>query len=59
MVLVMQTTHAQRWQYPDHVDKRLYFSIENVHRYITKIIGPYSEVRFKFKPRFKRGFTVV
>ena len=20
MALVMQTTHAQRWQYPDHVD---------------------------------------
>ena len=33
MALVMQTTHAQRWQYPDRVDKRLISSIENVHRY--------------------------
>ena len=33
MALVMQTTHAQRWQYPDRVDKRLFSSIENVHRY--------------------------
>ena len=33
MVLVMQTTQAQRWQYPDRVDKRLFSSIENVHRY--------------------------
>ena len=32
MVLVMQTTHAQRWQYPDRVNKRLFSSIENVHR---------------------------
>ena len=32
MALVMQTTHAQRWQYPDRVDKRLFSSIENVHR---------------------------
>ena len=33
MTLVMQTTHAQRWQYPNRVDKRLFSSIENVHRY--------------------------
>ena len=33
MALVMQTTHAQRWQYPDRVDKHLFSSIENVHRY--------------------------
>ena len=38
MALVMQTTHAQRWQYPDRVDKRSFSSIENVHRYITKIL---------------------
>ena len=33
MALVMQTTHAQRWQYPDRVDKRSFSSIENVHRH--------------------------
>ena len=33
MALVMQTTHAQHWQYPDRVDKRLFSSIENVHKY--------------------------
>ena len=33
MALVVQTMHAQRWQYPDRVDKRLFSSIENVHRY--------------------------
>ena len=33
MALVVQTTHAQRWQYPDRVDKRLFSSIENVHGY--------------------------
>ena len=33
MALVMQTTHAQRWQYPDRVDKRLFSYIGNVHRY--------------------------
>ena len=33
MALVMHTTHAQHWQYPDSVDKRLFSSIENVHRY--------------------------
>ena len=33
MALVMQTAHAQRWQYPDRVVKRLFSSIENVHRY--------------------------
>ena len=32
MALVMQTMHAQRWQYSDRVDKRLFSSIENVHR---------------------------
>ena len=31
MALVMQTTHVQRWQYPDRVDKHLFSSIENVH----------------------------
>ena len=30
MVLVMQTTHAQRWQYPDRVDKRLFSYIDNI-----------------------------
>ena len=33
MALVIQTMHAQHWQYPDRVDKRLFSSIENVHRY--------------------------
>ena len=33
MALVMPTTHAQRWQYPNCVDKHLFSSIENVHRY--------------------------
>ena len=33
MALVMQTAHAQRWQYPDRVGKRLFSAIENVHRY--------------------------
>ena len=33
MALVMQTMHAQCWQYPDHVDERLFSSIVNVHRY--------------------------
>ena len=33
MALVKQTVHAQRRQYPDHVDKCLFSSIENVHRY--------------------------
>ena len=37
MALVMQTTHAQRWQYPDSVDKRLFSSIEN-YTGITKIL---------------------
>ena len=32
LAFVMQTTHAQRWQYPN-VDLRLFSSIENVHRY--------------------------
>ena len=30
MAIVMQTTHAQRFRYPDRVDKRLFSSIENV-----------------------------
>ena len=30
MSLVKETTHAQRWQYPDRVDKRLFSFIENV-----------------------------
>ena len=33
MACVMQTTHVQRWQYPDRVDKHLFSSIGNVHRY--------------------------
>ena len=33
VALVMQTTHAQRWQYPDLVEERLFSPIENVHRY--------------------------
>ena len=35
MVLVMQTPHAQRWYFLYRVDKRLFSSIENVHRYYT------------------------
>ena len=33
MALVMQTMHAQRWQYPNRVYKHLFPSIQNVHRY--------------------------
>ena len=29
----MQTMYARRWQYPNRVDRRLFSSIENVHRY--------------------------
>ena len=31
MALVMQTMHAQRWQYPDRIDKRLFSSIEKLY----------------------------
>ena len=37
MALVMQTTHAQRWQYPDRVNKRLFSSIGYVHRYYKNL----------------------
>ena len=37
MALVMQTTHAQPWQYPDRVDKHLFSSIEMCIG-ITKIL---------------------
>ena len=50
MALVMQTTHAQRWQYPDRVDKRLFSSIENVHGYTKILEFEYKTYMFKKIP---------
>ena len=52
MALVMQSTHAQRWQSPDRVDKHLFSSIE-MYAGITKIL------EFEYKTRVLKDTIMI